>query len=158
MLTIRIIALGKLKEPYLTQGCEEYKKRLGAYCKLEIIELSPERLSDNPSEKEIATALETEAEKILQKAKGVLIPLCIEGKQISSEGLAEAIEGIANSGSSEINFIIGSSFGLAPRIKEMGRLRLSMSKMTFPHQLARLMLLEQIYRAMNITSGGKYHK
>ena len=86
------------------------------------------------------------------------IPLCIEGKHLSSDELATNIGGIASSGSSEINFVIGSSFGLAPRIKEMGKIRLSMSKMTFPHQLARLMLLEQIYRALNILGGGKYHK
>ncbi len=158
MLSIKIIALGKLKEDYLVKACEEYKKRLSSYAKLEIIELSPEKTSENLSQKEIDNALNTEAEKILSKSKGTIIPLCIEGKQVSSEELAVNIASIANSGSSDITFVIGSSHGLSEKVKSSGKLKLSMSKMTFPHQLARVMLLEQIYRAMNIMSGGKYHK
>ena len=135
MLNVTIICLGKLKEKYLREACEEYAKRLSAFCKLNIVELTPEKLSDNPSEKEIENALSIEAKKITDKIpKGSYIySLCIEGKQISS-------------------------FGLSDTIKKMSSKKLSMSKMTFPHQLARVMLLEQIYRAVQISAGTKYHK
>lgn len=160
MLGVTIICLGKLKEKYLRDASDEYSKRLSAFCKLNIVELTPEKLSDNPSQKEIDSALETEAKKIIDKIpKGAYIcSLCIEGKQISSEELSAEMENIGVSGKSNIVFIIGSSFGLSNTIKQMSNKKLSMSKMTFPHQLARIMLLEQIYRAVQISAGTKYHK
>ena len=127
---------------------------------MQIIELNPVRLSDNPSQTEIDNALSKEAEMIEAKLlkNAVTYAMCIEGKQRSSEELAEEFSDIAVGGRSAVNFIIGSSFGLAPEIKAKADYRLSMSKMTFPHQLARVMLLEQLYRAMKIRSGEKYHK
>ncbi|MGN0677839.1 MAG: 23S rRNA (pseudouridine(1915)-N(3))-methyltransferase RlmH [Ruminococcus sp.] len=157
-MTINLIVTGKLKEEYLRNACDEYIKRLSRYCSFEIHELSEYRLSDNPSEKEIANALSKEAENIRKYARGYIIPMCIEGKQISSPELSGTIQNAVISGNNTVTFIIGSSFGLAPEIKAMGDFKLSMSKMTFPHQLARVMLLEQIYRAFQISSGGKYHK
>ena len=160
MIGVTIICLGKLKEKYLRDASDEYTKRLSAFCKLSIVELTPEKLSDNPSQKEIDSALETEAKKIMDKIpKGAYIcSLCIEGKQISSEELSAEIEAVGVGGTSSIVFIIGSSFGLSDTIKKMSSKKLSMSKMTFPHQLARVMLLEQIYRAVQISAGTKYHK
>ena len=157
-MTINFIVIGKLKEDYLRKACDEYIKRLSRYCSFEIHELNEYRLSDNPSEKEIANALSREAEIIRKYAKGYIIPMCIEGKQISSPELSETIQNAVVAGNNTVTFIIGSSFGLAPEIKAMGDFKLSMSKMTFPHQLARVMLLEQIYRAFQISTGGKYHK
>ena len=160
MLSVTVIALGKLKEKYLRDAVDEYKKRLSAAIKLNIIELSPAPLSQSPSEKEKENALSAEAEMIRAKIpKGAYaIALCIEGKMLSSEKLAGLFESVPLSGKSEIVFIIGSSFGLSESIKKEADLRLSMSPMTFPHQLARIMLLEQIYRATQINYGGKYHK
>ncbi|MBR4626868.1 MAG: 23S rRNA (pseudouridine(1915)-N(3))-methyltransferase RlmH [Ruminococcus sp.] len=158
MMNIKLIVIGKLKEDYLRSACAEYIKRLGRYCTFELHELDECRLSDSPSDKEIAAALKKEGEQIKRFAAGMIVPMCIEGKQLSSTELAEAIASAGVSGSSTVSFVIGSSFGLDPEIKAMGQLRLSMSKMTFPHQLARVMLLEQIYRAFQINSGGKYHK
>lgn len=160
MLKVTIIALGHLKEKYLREASAEYEKRLKGFCKLEIIELEPVRLSDNPKQSEIDNALNTEAEKIISlvPSNSFLIPLCIEGKLISSEELSKKIETIAVSGSSHLVFVIGSSYGLSDRIKSQANLKMSMSPMTFPHQLARIMLLEQIYRAFKISQGGTYHK
>ena len=157
-MNIKLIVIGKLKEDYLRSACAEYIKRLGRYCTFELHELDECRLSDSPSDKEIAAALKKEGEQIKRFAAGMIVPMCIEGKQLSSTELAEAIASAGVSGSSTVSFVIGSSFGLDPEIKAMGQLRLSMSKMTFLHQLARVMLLEQIYRAFQINSGGKYHK
>ena len=157
-MTINLIVIGKLKEDYLRSACAEYIKRLGRYCTFELHELDECRLSDNPSDKEIASALKKEAEQIKKYAKGMIIPMCIEGKQMSSPELSEKIASAGVNGFSTVTFIIGSSFGIDSEIKSMGQLRLSMSKMTFPHQLARVMLLEQIYRAFQIAEGGKYHK
>ncbi len=157
-MTINLIVIGKLKEEYLRSACAEYIKRLGRYCTFELHELDECRLSDNPSDKEIASALKKEAEQIKKYAKGLIIPMCIEGKQLSSPELSEKIANAGVNGFSTVTFIIGSSFGIDSEIKSMGQLRLSMSKMTFPHQLARVMLLEQIYRAFQIAEGGKYHK
>lgn len=157
-MTIKLIVIGKLKEDYLRNACAEYIKRLGRYCTFELHELDECRLSDQPSDKEIAAALHKEAEQIKRYASGLIVPMCIEGKQLSSPELAERISEAGVSGQSTVTFIIGSSFGLDPEIKAMGGLKLSMSKMTFPHQLARVMLLEQIYRAFQINTGGKYHK
>ena len=115
-------------------------------------------LPERPSEKEIAAALEKEAQPLLKRKKGFTIAMCIEGKQLSSEELAAKLSDTEVQGKSAVNFIIGSSFGLAPKIKAMADIKLSMSKMTFPHQLARVMLLEQIYRAYSIIAGKRYHK
>ena len=160
MLNITIIAVGKLKEQYLRDASAEYQKRLSAFCKLSIIEIPPEKLSDNPSAKEIENALNNEAKKIIEKIpKGAKVySMCIEGKQRSSEELSAEIENLAVEGASNIVFIIGGSFGLSDEVKKLSAFRLSMSKMTFPHQIARIMLLEQIYRAMQISIGTKYHK
>ena len=157
-MNIRLIVIGKLKEDYLRSACAEYIKRLGRYCSFELFELDECRLSDKPSDKEIAAALKKEAAQIKKYAAGLIVPMCIEGKQLSSPELSQHITSAAVTGHSTVTFIIGSSFGLDPEIKSLGSLRLSMSKMTFPHQLARVMLLEQIYRAFQIAEGGKYHK
>ena len=158
MMSINLIAVGKLKEDYLRAASAEYAKRLQAFCTLKITEVDECRLSDRPSEAEIKNALETEAKSIMKYAKGLIIPMCIEGKQMKSEALSEKIEETALSGCSEISFVIGSSYGLADSVKNSGGLRLSMSEMTFPHQLARIMLLEQIYWAFMISAGKSYHK
>lgn len=160
MLNITIIAIGKLKEQYLRDASAEYQKRLSTLCKLNIIELNPEKLSDNPSAKEIESALNSEAKKIIEKIpKGAKVySMCIEGKQRTSEELSAEIDSLAVEGASNIVFIIGGSFGLSDEVKKLSAYRLSMSKMTFPHQIARIMLLEQIYRAMQISLGTKYHK
>lgn len=157
-MNIKLITVGKLKEDYLRNACSEYIKRLSRYCTFELYETDECRLSDNPSEKEISAALEKEADKILKLARGLIIPLCIEGKQYTSPELSRIISEAGVDGFSCITFIIGSSYGLSPRVKAAGNIMLSMSKMTFPHQLARVMLLEQIYRAFGIAGGSKYHK
>lgn len=157
-MTVNLIAVGGLKEAYLRSACSEYIKRLGRYCTFEFHELDECRLSSSPSEKEIAAALKKEAEQIKKYAKGYIIPLCIEGKQIDSPQLSAKITEACINGSSTVTFIIGSSYGLDDSVKALGSFRLSMSAMTFPHQLARVMLLEQIYRAFQIAEGGKYHK
>ena len=160
MQTVNIICLGRLKESYLRDACKEYEKRLKGYCALKITELEPILLPGEPSEKQIANALEKEADMIEKKlsANALTVAMCIEGKQLSSVKLSEKMADAAVQGRSAINFIIGSSYGLAPRIKSLADIRLSMSEMTFPHQLARVMLLEQIYRAYTILSGTHYHK
>lgn len=159
MIKITVIALASLKEKYLKDAAAEYIKRLGAYCDLKIIELDPIRLPEKPSDAEINSALEREAELILKKipAGDYVVPLCIEGKQLSSEEFSGVLEQEMNIGRG-VTFIIGSSCGLADMVKRRADLRLSFSKMTFPHQLFRVMLLEQIYRAFKICSGGAYHK
>ena len=157
-MNINLIVIGKLKEDYLRNACAEYIKRLGRYCTFSLHELNECRLSDNPSEKEIASALKKEGEQIRRYAKGFIVPMCIEGKQLTSQELSEKIMDTGVGGESTVTFIIGSSYGLDSEIKAMGSLKLSMSKMTFPHQLARVMLLEQIYRSFQIAEGGKYHK
>ncbi len=161
MMNVNIICVGKLKEAYLRDACAEYIKRLGSFCRVNVIELSESRLSDNPSEKEIASALSQEA-KLMQgylTAKGAFnIAMCIEGGQLSSPELSRQIEKISVDGFSTVNFVIGSSFGIDADVKSQCKIRLSMSKMTFPHQLARVMLLEQIYRAFSISANSKYHK
>ena len=159
-MNITVIALGKLKEKYLKDAISEYSKRISAYGKLDIIELTPVRLSDSPSQTEIDNALTKEAEEIKKKIPNgsYVFSLCVEGKQKSSEELAKAIQDVTLNGKSNIVFIIGSSFGLSPEIKKLSDSRLSFSPMTFPHQLMRVMLLEQIYRAFQINTNGKYHK
>ncbi len=161
MLTVQIICVGKLKEGYLQQASAEYQKRLGAFCRLQIVELPEYKLPQNPSAAQIQKGIEQEGQSILhamQKSQAFQIPLCIEGKERSSEQLAQLLSQAALEGNSTVNFIIGGSYGLADAVKAQGNVRLSMSPMTFPHQLARIMLLEQIYRAFQINAGGKYHK
>lgn len=161
MMNINLITVGKLKESYLREAVLEYSKRLSGYCKLSITELAESRLSENPSEKEIQNALLNESKMIdeyINKSSAYNIAMCIEGKQLSSSEFSQKIDDIGISGKSTINFIIGSSYGISQSIKNKSDLKLSMSKMTFPHQLARVILLEQIYRAFQISSGGKYHK
>lgn len=159
MMKITVIALASLKERYLKDAAAEYIKRLGAYCDLKIIELDPVRLPEKPSASEINAALSREAELIAKKipAGDFVVSLCIEGKQLSSEEFSDALERESNIGRG-VTFIIGSSCGLADSIKRRADLKLSFSKMTFPHQLFRVMLLEQVYRAFKICSGGTYHK
>ena len=161
MLNVNLITVGKLKESYLRDACAEYQKRLQAFCKLNIVELNESRLPDSPSEKEIKTALSNEGKAMMNLLGGnscYNITMCIEGKQLSSVKFAEKLEKISVDGKSTVNIVIGSSFGIADEIKAMSDFKLSMSEMTFPHQLARVMLLEQLYRAFRINSGGKYHK
>lgn len=159
MLRIKVICIGKLKEKYLREAQAEYLKRLGAFCKAEVIELPEAKLPDNPSEALINDGLKKEAKKILAEIpKGAYVySLCIEGKGVSSEELAAKVEENTNN-TSNVVFIIGSSFGLDEEVKRQSSFKLSFSKMTFPHQLARIMLLEQIYRVFSINNNTKYHK
>ena len=160
MLTINVICIGNLKEKYLKDAVVEYQKRLSSFAKFQIIELPEQKLPDNPSQSEINSALLKETEKIKSKIakSSATVVLAIEGKELSSEKLAEKISEISLKGISTINFVIGSSFGLSEEIKREASFSLSMSPMTFPHQLARVMLCEQIYRAFSIINNTKYHK
>lgn len=161
MLGITLICLGKLNAAYYSAGCAEYQKRISGYADLQIIELQEEPVSEkNASAAIIDKALEKEGAAILSKVpKGsLLIPLCIEGKEHTSEELAQLLADTALSGCSRITFVIGSSHGLSAAVKAAAGAKLSLSKMTLPHQLARLVLLEQLYRALSINAGGKYHK
>ena len=160
MLSIRLICVGKLKERYFAEAVAEYEKRLNAFCRLELIELPEERLSERPSPAEIDAALEREAQLIEKKLlkDGMLVCLCVEGTQQSSEEFAELLSRAENSGRPRISFVIGGSYGMAQRLKEKADVRLSMSKMTFPHHLARVMLAEQLYRGFQIKEGTRYHK
>ncbi len=160
MLNVKIIATGDFKENYLRDACAEYKKRLGAWCKLEEIILKEEKLPDNPSQSQIDKSLDIEAKRVLEKIspRAYVIAMCVEGKQLSSEELAEKIEQIQGNGFSEIVLIIGSSFGLSPEVKNRADYKLSISKLTFPHQLLRVILHEAVYRALSIINGTRYHK
>ena len=160
MMNVYLIVLGKLKEKYMKDFSAEYEKRLSAYCKLMVTELEPVKLSDNPSQSEIDNALMKETQMINAKIpkNSYVFSMCIEGKQMASEELSQKMDDIALSGKNSVVFIIGSSFGLSDEIKRISDFRFSMSKMTFPHKLARIMLTEQIYRAFSISNNGKYHK
>lgn len=160
MLNVTILAVGKIKEKFLSDAIDEYSKRLGRYCRLEIIMVKDDPTPDNPTDKERDIVLKREGERLIEKIpKGAyIIPLCIEGKQKSSEEFAKIMSDIPSGGKSEVVFIIGGSMGLWDRIKDMADIKLSFSKMTFPHQLMCVILLEQLYRAFNISGGGKYHK
>ena len=159
MMNVSVICVGKLKESYLRDGCAEYVKRLSAYCKINIVEVAEERASDNPKETEIAQILQKEGERIIAKIpKGsAVVPLCIEGREYSSPDFSALIEKISLDYSS-LCFVIGGSFGLSAEVKALGKTKLSFGKMTLPHQLARLVLLEQTYRAFAISNNSKYHK
>jgi 23S rRNA (pseudouridine1915-N3)-methyltransferase len=157
-MNIKLIVIGKLKEKYLRDACDEYIKRLSKFCNLKVVELDECKLSDKPSQKEIDYALATEAKTITKYCEGYVVSMCIEGSQISSEQLASKLETVALDGYGTVTFIIGSSFGLDTSIKNISNFKLSMSKMTFTHQIARMLLLEQVYRAFQINNHGKYHK
>lgn len=160
MIKIHIIHVGTIKEKYLTDAIKEYEKRLSAYCTVNDILIKDERLPDKPSQAEINNALEKEGKRIIEAIpqRSYVIALCVEGGQLTSEAFAEKTASISNEGYSDICFIIGGSDGMSDNVKKLAKLRLSISKMTFPHQLMRVILLEQIYRAFNISNGGKYHK
>ena len=160
MFDITLIAMGKLKEKFYLSAAEEYCKRLGGYCRFTLLELPEVRLPEDPNPTQIQAGLEKEAELILSKLpKGSW--LCVftpEGKLLSSESFAQKLAEVKLGGKSSACFLIGSSFGIAKRIKDMADFKLSMSPMTFPHHLARVMVLEQLYRAEAIQAGSRYHK
>ena len=160
MQKVTILCVGKLKEKFYTEAVAEYSKRLSRFCKLDILELPEERLPEDPSPAQIEAALSKEADAIRSKLppSAFLIAMCVEGKPRSSEALARLMADSANRGGSHLVFLIGSSFGLHPSVKALADERLSMSPMTFPHHLARVMLLEQVYRAYQINAGSRYHK
>ena len=160
MQKVTVLCVGKLKEKFYADACAEYQKRLTRHCKLDLIELPEQRLPENPSEVEIEAALSKEADAIEEKLPrgGAVVALCVEGKALSSEQLADTLARYAAQGVSQVTVLIGGSFGLHERVKQRAELRLSMSPMTFPHHLARVMLLEQIYRAYQIQGGTRYHK
>ncbi len=159
MVTINIICVGKLKESYWRAAVEEYSKRLKPLCKLNILELPEERVGDNPSAAEISRTINVESDRILSKlGKGdYTVAMCVEGRNISSEELSQRLEDVCLTHST-INWIIGGSWGLSDSLKARADFKLSIGKMTFPHQLCRVMLLEQLYRAFQIAKGTKYHK
>ena len=160
MFNITLIAMGKLKEKFYLSAAAEYEKRMKGYCQFQLLELPEVRLPENPSPAEISAGLEKEAELILSKIpKGAwFCTLTPEGKLLSSDALAAEISKVKLSGKSNACFLIGSSFGIAQRVKDKADFKLSMSPMTFPHHLARIMVLEQLYRAESIQAGSKYHK
>ena len=160
MLNVRILCVGKLKERYYADAANEYIKRLNGYCKPEIIEIPEHRLPSEPSDAQVLNALEKEHAAIhaCLLANTYIVALFIEGRETDSKGLYEMLSDCAVRGVSRVCFIIGGSFGLHDGLKATADVRLSLSKMTFPHTLARVVLLEQIYRAFKITEGGKYHK
>ena len=160
MQKVTILCVGKLKEKFYAEAASEYMKRLSRFCKAEIIELPEERLPEDPSPALIESALAKEADMVASKipASAFIVALCVEGKPYSSEALAALFADSANRGASHVVLLIGSSFGMHPSLKAKADVKLSMSPMTFPHHLARVMLLEQIYRAYQINAGSKYHK
>ena len=160
MLTVNLICIGKIKEKYWTDAIFEYKKRLSAFCKFNIIEIDEEKTFNNPNSSQINSILNAEGKRILNSiSKGSsVISMCIEGKQLTSPELAKKLGDITLSGKSSVDFIIGGSWGLSDEVKAKSDFKLSMSKMTFPHQMARVVLTEQIYRAFEILNNGKYHK
>ena len=160
MQRVTLICVGKLKEKFYQEACAEYAKRLSRHCRLEILELPEQKLPESPSPAQIQQALEREAAAVREKlpAGAMVAALCVEGDLCSSEDLARRLSAWGNQGEKTLVFLIGSSHGLHPSLKEAARFRLSMSPMTFPHHLARVMLLEQIYRGYQILEGSKYHK
>lgn len=160
MLQINILYVGNIKDKFYAEAVQEYEKRLSAFCKVKNIELKEEKPPENPSDAEIALVIRKEGDRLLEAIpkKGYKIALCVEGTQISSEELAKKMASVTVSGDSEITFIIGGAFGMDERVKKAANYRLSISKMTFTHRMMRVILAEQIYRALNILSGGNYHK
>ena len=159
MIQLSLITVGNLKESYWRDAMAEYEKRLSAFCKPEIIQLKEARVADDPSDAEINTALADEAKRILAAIppRAYKIAMCVEGREFSSEELAKKLEGVLSE-NGNVCLIIGSSHGLAPEVKAACDLRLSVSKLTFPHQLMRVLLLEVVYRSFSIIKGTKYHK
>lgn len=159
MQRITVLCVGKLKEKFYADAAAEYLKRLSRYCKIEVTELPETRLPEDPSPAEIKKALAAEANAIRQKLEGgAVVAMCIEGQTCSSEALSKKLAAFALEGKSKVTFLIGGSFGLDETLKKQADWRLSMSPMTFPHHLARVMLLEQIYRSCQIAEGTRYHK
>ena len=160
MLNVKFICVGRMRERFYLDAFAEYQKRLGAYCRLELIEPQEQRLPERPSLAEIAAALEREAAEILKALPqdAYVVALCVEGKQVPSEFMARLVEERENSGHPKLCFVVGGSFGLAESVKNRADLRLSLSKMTFPHHLARIILAEQLYRGYKIREGSRYHK
>lgn len=159
MHRVTLITVGTLKEPYLQAAADEYKKRLSAFCDLKEVNLPEEKIADESDPRAVAAALAKEGEKILAALpqSTPLIALCVEGKELSSEEFSEVV-GRYGDGSGTLAFVIGSSHGLSPAVKARAALKLSFSKMTFPHQLMRVVFLEQLYRAYTIRAGKRYHK
>lgn len=160
MLQINILYVGNIKDKFFAEAVKEYEKRLSSFCKIKNIELKEEKPPENPSDSEIALVIRKEGDRLLEALpkKGYKIALCVEGTQISSEELANKLSSVTVAGDSEITFIIGGAFGMDERVKKAANFRLSISKMTFTHRMMRVILAEQIYRALNILSGGNYHK
>lgn len=160
MQRVTVLCVGKLKEKFYLEAAAEYVKRLQRFCKLELMELPESRLPESPSPAEVQRALAVEAAAIRERLPkgGAVIALCIEGKPCSSVELSRRMEELAVAGKTQLTFLIGGSVGLDESLKQQADWRLSMSPMTFPHHLARIMLLEQIYRAYQISAGTKYHK
>jgi 23S rRNA (pseudouridine1915-N3)-methyltransferase len=160
MLSIRLICVGKMKEKHYIAAFNEYEKRLLPCCKFETLELAEEKLPPSPADAEISAALAREAVEIRRNipSGAFTVAMCIEGKALSSTGLAELFNDCANTGKSRVCFVVGSSNGLDEGLKNSADFKLSMSEMTFPHHLARVMLAEQIYRGIMINKGSKYHK
>lgn len=160
MLSVHLICVGKLKEKFYLEACAEYIKRLSPYCKLNLVELPEEKLPQSPSQAQIDAALEKEAHAIRAKLppNASLVALCVEGRMHSSEELASLVRTWEQNAAKHLVFVIGGSFGLSEKLKREAWIRLSMSPMTFPHHLARVMVLEQIYRAFKINEGSSYHK
>ena len=159
-IRVQLICVGKMKEKFYIDAAAEYVKRLSAYCKLQVVELPEERLPSNPSQAQIDAALEKESQAIRAKLppSTSLVCLCVEGRLRSSEELSALVGTWEHSSAKHLAFVIGGSYGLHPSIKQQAWLKLSMSPMTFPHHLARVMLLEQLYRAFKIREGSSYHK
>ena len=160
MVSVTLICVGKMKEKFYIEAAAEYVKRLSAYCKLNIVELPEQKLPQSPTQGEIDAALAREADAIRAKLppSSSLVAMCIEGKMRSSEELAKLVSDWEQSSAKHLVFLIGGSYGLHPSIKQEAWVKLSMSPMTFPHHLARVMLLEQVYRAFKIQEGSGYHK
>lgn len=159
-MNVNFIAMGKLKESYFREACAEYSKRLGAFARVNCAEPAPADLPQSPNAAEISRALELEAVRIREHIRpaSYTVALCVEGKELSSEVLADRLTELGNRGVSAVNFVVGSSFGLSEEFKRSADFRMSMSPMTFPHGLARVMLYEQVYRAFSIINNSKYHK
>lgn len=158
-MKIRIVAVGKLKEKYLREGVAEYEKRLAPFASVEILETREEYMAENPSEAQRQQTLAKEGERLLRLVpeRSFLIVLDVKGKLLSSEALAKELASLALQGRSDLTFLIGGAFGLSPAVRERADLRISFSPMTFTHQMVRLLLYEQIYRAFKINRGEKYH-
>lgn len=161
MIRVNIICIGKIKEKYFTDAINEYAKRLSAFCKFSVVELAEEKIrNNNPNQSQIDEVVSAEGKRILQKIgnSDFVAAMCIEGTLLSSEQLAKTLDSVSLAGKSTVDFIIGGSYGLSESVKARADLCISMSKMTFPHQMVRMILSEQIYRAFEISSNGKYHK